>query len=86
MLNIMSNTDKPKRKIDYKVLFISRVSPLYDTSKAIIIFRFIIPPNRVVFAPITFLETTIERAKSDCPLLKNLAIEALESITHAQRV
>ncbi len=82
----MTHADKPKRKIDFKVLFISRASLLYDTSNPVIIYRFRIGQDRVVFGPVQFLKTTIERAKFGCPLLKNLAIEALKSISDAHLI
>lgn len=82
----MTTTDKPKHKVNYKALYTASASPLYDPSNPVIIYPFRLGQDRVVFGPVQFMKTSLERAKYACPLLKNLAIEALQSITNAHRV
>jgi len=82
----MSITDRPKRKIDYPRLYKSWASMLYDFSNPVMTSPFRIGPDRVVFGPLQFIHTSLIRAKYACPLLKNLALEALQSITDAHRV
>lgn len=75
-----------KWPIDYDALNASMASVLFDSSKPIIVNRFLIHGRWEVFAPVQFIHASISRAKSRSKLLRELAIESLQSIATATRI
>jgi hypothetical protein len=82
------STNKPKYKIDYPRLYKARASrfEVKDFSRPVIIPSVMIGPEKLVFGPLQYIHTALLRTNCGSALLRNLAIEALQSFSDAQRV